>query len=401
MRREHRAYTVGNVSDGLDELYQVSQAVLSVTRQMSVREVLKVIVGSARSLVGARYAALGVPDEGNSFAEFVVDGMTPAEQRAIGPLPRRHGMLAALLTEGKPERLADVRADPRFEGWPGAHPRMSHFLGVPVRDGDRVLGIIFAANKVPAAAAGRGFSERDEEILTLFAAHAAIALTNARLYEQSRELSALQERSRLARELHDAVTQKLFGIRAHASAAAVLAARDPVDEARIRAEIEAVGTLGAEAHAELRAVIDGLAPPDLEQAGLAESIRRDAVLAGRAHGIPVTVGATAVPALSPHLQTAIYRVAQEALHNALRHSGGTRVAVRLSRKGRQVVLEVSDDGHGFAAELPQGGVGLDSMRERATAAGGKLTIRSAANGTRVTMTMPLNGGEGACTPSPC
>ena len=277
----------------------MSQAVLSVTRQMPVRDVLQVIVRSARSLVGARYAALGVPDEGDSFAEFVVDGISAAEWQAIGPLPRRHGMLAVLLNEGQPERLADIRDDPRFEGWPSAHPQMSHFLGVPVRDRDRVLGIIFAANKTSAAAAGRGFTERDQEILSLFAAHAAIALTNARLYERSRELSVMQERSRLARDLHDAVTQKLFSIRAHARAAAVLAARDPVDAARVRAEIEVVGALGAEAHAELRAVIDGLAPPDLEAAGLAESLRRYAVLAGRAHGVPVTFTAGDLPALGP------------------------------------------------------------------------------------------------------
>src|SRR5271166_363620 len=109
------------VSDGLDELYQVSQAVLSVNRQMGVRDVLQVIVRSARSLVGARYAALGVPDQGDSFAEFIVDGMSAAEQQAIGPIPRRHGMLGVLLNEGKPERLADIRDDPRFEGWPAVH----------------------------------------------------------------------------------------------------------------------------------------------------------------------------------------------------------------------------------------------------------------------------------------
>ena len=109
---------VNHVSEGLDELYQVSQAVLSVTRQMSVRDVLQVIVRSARSLVGARYAALGVPDQGDSFAEFVVDGISGAEWAAIGPLPRRHGMLAVLLNQGKPERLPDIRKDPRFEGWP-------------------------------------------------------------------------------------------------------------------------------------------------------------------------------------------------------------------------------------------------------------------------------------------
>src|SRR3974390_1957685 len=111
---------VDHMSGGLDELYQVSQAVLSVTRQMSVRDVLQVIVRSARSLVGARYAALGVPDERDSFAEVGVGGTSSAGWRAIGPLPRQHGRLAVLLNEGTPERLADIRKDPRFEGWPSA-----------------------------------------------------------------------------------------------------------------------------------------------------------------------------------------------------------------------------------------------------------------------------------------
>ena len=377
------------MSDGLDELYQVSQAVLSVTRHMSVRDVLQVIVRSARSLVGARYAALGVPDEGNSFAEFVVDGISGAEWQAIGPLPRRHGMLGVLLKEGKPERLADIRKDPRFEGWPAAHPQMSHFLGVPVRDGDQVLGIIFAANKTSAAAEKHGFTERDEEILSLFAAHAAIALTNARLYERSRELSVVQERSRLARELHDAVTQKLFSIRAHARAAAVLAGREPFDPDRIKAEIEVVGALGAEAQAELRAVIDGLAPPDLQAGGLTESLRRYAVLAGRAHGIPVTFSAAELPSLTPQTEAALYRVAQEALHNALRHSGAGTVCVRLARTARRVALEVGDDGHGFAPAAPSGGVGLASMRERAANVGGWLAIKSGTTGTLVRMTVPV------------
>jgi signal transduction histidine kinase len=376
------------MSEGLDELYQVSQAVLSVTRQMSVRDVLQVIVRSARSLVGARYAALGVPDQGDSFAEFVVDGISGAEWAAIGPLPRRHGMLAVLLNQGQPERLPDIRKDPRFEGWPAAHPKMSHFLGVPVRDGDQVLGIIFAANKVSAAAEKSGFTERDEEILSLFAAHAAIALTNARLYERSRELSVMEERSRLARDLHDAVTQKLFSIRAHARAAAVLAAREPVDTQRVRDEIEVVGELGAEAHAELRAIIDGLAPPDLEAAGLAESVRRYAVLAGRAHGVPVAFSASCLPPLSERAETALYRVAQEALNNALRHAGASGVKVSLAKTPRQVVLEVSDDGHGFAPDAPSGGLGLASMRERAASAGGKLTVRSTPSGTTVRMTVP-------------
>ena len=191
-------------------LRRVSAAVLAVTRELSVRDVLQVIVRSVRSLSGARYAALGVPDDRGSFAEFVVDGISERWRKAIGPLPRQHGMLGVVLREGQPLRLADIRDDPRFEGdWPSAHPDLVDILGVPIKDGDRVLGFIFAANK----ASGGGFTARDEEVLALFAAHAAIALTNARLYEQARQLSVLEERARLARDLHDAVSQKLFSIR--------------------------------------------------------------------------------------------------------------------------------------------------------------------------------------------
>ena len=339
----------GDGAGSLDELYRVSQVVLSVSRQMCVRDVLQVIVRSARSLAGARYAALGVPGPCGSFAEFIVDGISDREWRAIGPLPRQHGMLGVLLREAQPLRLADIRDDPRFEGWPAAHPVLAGFLGVPVRDGDTVLAIIFVAHQ--AGPAGAEFTARDQELLSLFAAHAAIALTNARLSERNRELSVLEERSRLARDLHDAVSQKLFSLRARARAAAVLAGRDP---ARAAAEMEAVAALGAEAHAELRAVIDGLAPPDLGEAGLAESLRRYAVLAGRAHGVTVQYTAAELPAaergpgcraLPRRAGGAAQRAAARGRrpdrrgavpHPPPRHPGGDRrrIRVRAGRPGR-------------------------------------------------------------------
>jgi signal transduction histidine kinase len=378
------------VSDGLGELYRVSQAVLSVTRQMSVHDVLQVIVRSARTLVGARYAALGVPDAKESFAEFVVDGISAEEWQAIGPLPRRHGMLAVLMRGGKPERLDNIQLDPRFEGWPAAHPPMTHFLGVPVQDGDRVLGIIFAANKVTAKSAG--FTDRDQEVLTLFATHAAIALTNARLYERAREASMLTERARLAQELHDAVTQKLFSLRAHARAAAVLASRssDTAASDSVAGELAVVESLAAQAHAELRAVIDGLIPPDLTPGGLADALSRYGALAGCAHGVPVTVAVSAgLPRLSLEVEAALYRIAQEALHNALRHAEPSSVSIGLARAGRSVMLSVDDDGRGFEPGLPSAGLGMGSMRERARSIGGSLTVDSApGGGTRVQIKAP-------------
>ncbi len=380
-------HTGPDSSAGQDEIFQhVSQVVLAVASQLSVRDVLQMIVRSARSLASARYAALGVPGEAGTFAEFVVDGLTEQQQTAIGPLPRQHGMLAVMLREGKPLRLADIRQDPRFWGWPAAHPVLTDVLGVPIKEGDQVLGFIFAACKtVPG-----GFTERDERLVSLFAAHAAIALTNARLYERGRELSVLQERARLAGDLHDAVSQKLFSVRAKARAAAVLVGRDP---ARAVEEISSVADLAGQAHAELRAVIDGLAPPELAIGGLAGSVYGYAAMAGRTYGADVRVSVGELPALGPQRETVVYRVAQEAIGNALRHSGAKTVTVTLAARNGRVVLEVRDDGNGFDAATIQSGLGLASMRERATSAGGKLTVASAPGaGTTVRLSIPANGG---------
>jgi signal transduction histidine kinase len=384
------------VAAGPDELFErISQVVLAVTSQLSVRDVLQVIVRSARSLAGAKYAALGVPSDHGTFAEFVVDGISARRQAQIGPLPRQHGLLAVMLREGKPLRMDDIRTDPRFRGWPAAHPELTDVLAVPILDSgadngdddirnphDRVLGFIFAACKRGAG----GFTERDEQVLRLFAAHAAIALTNARLYERARELSAAAERARLARDLHDAVAQKLFSVRAKARAAALLVPRDPV---RAAAEIDSVAALAGEAHAELRAVIAGLAPPDLA-AGLAGSVRGYAVLAARTFGKQVRVQADELPQLDGARETVLYRVAQEAIGNALQHSGSPEVSVRLSARPRSVVLEVSDCGRGFDPGQAHGGVGLRSMRERATSVGGTLAITSKPGGpTAVRLSVPV------------
>ncbi len=380
-------------SAGQDEVFQhVSQVVLAVSRQFSVRDVLQMIVRSARSLAGARYAALGVPDDAGGFAEFLVDGLTADEQAAIGPLPRQHGLLGVMLREGRPLRLEDIRTDPRFWGWPSAHPDLTDVLGVPIRDREQILGFIFAACKT----APGGFTEQDERLVSLFAAHAAIALTNARLYERGRELSVLQERARLARELHDAVSQKLFSVRAKARAAAVLVERDP---GRAVEELDSVADLAGQAHAELRAVIDGLAPPDLAAGGLAGSIRGYAVLVGRTHGADVVVQASEIPALDPPREMAVYRTAQEAIGNSLRHSGSRRVTVTLYRRRSSVVLEVSDCGVGFEPRATSAGVGLASMRERAASVGGRLSITAAPGaGTRVRLSVPLRAaGTGAQT----
>ncbi|MGW7492119.1 GAF domain-containing sensor histidine kinase [Streptomyces sp. NPDC054786] len=372
----------------------VSTAILAMSRHLEVRDVLKTIVASARELLDAEYAALGVPDDHGGFAQFVVDGVSAEQWKAIGPLPRQHGILAAMLHHATPERLADVRADPRFGGWPAAHPDMSDFLGLPVADGDEILGALFLANKrcpepPPSHGGGCRFTEEDERLLGILAQHAAIALTNARLYERSRELTIAGERARIAHELHDAVAQKLFSLRLTAQAATALVDRDPE---RAKDELHQVAALAAEAADELRAAVVELRPAALDEDGLAATLRSQAQVLDRAHSARVTFAAHCVRALPAAQEEAMLRVAQEALHNALRHSGAGHVEVTLTRNGQGALLRVADDGCGFdPGTVRRAGrhLGLVSMRDRASGVGGQLTVESEpGKGTTVEMEVP-------------
>ncbi|MFI5800808.1 GAF domain-containing sensor histidine kinase [Streptomyces sp. NPDC051677] len=371
-------------------LAAVSTALLAMSRHLEVRDVLKTIVASARELLDAQYAALGVPDDHGGFAQFVVDGVSDEQWKAIGPLPRQHGILAAMLQEAKVERLADVREDPRFEGWPSAHPDMSDFLGLPIRDGDEVIGALFLANKnCPEPEGSCRFTEDDEELLSILAQHAAIALTNARLYERSRELTIAEERSRLAHELHDAVSQKLFSLRLTAQAAAALVDRDP---SRAKGELQQVAALAAEAADELRAAVVELRPAALDEDGLVATLRTQIQVLDRAHSARVTFTSHGVRALPAAQEEALLRVAQEALHNALRHSGAERVEVTLHKRGQHTVLRVTDDGAGFDPTTTRRAgrhLGLVSMRDRASGVGGTLTVESGpGKGTTIEMEAP-------------
>jgi GAF domain-containing protein len=236
-----------------DELRAVSDAVLSVASQLDVDVVLQRLVDQARSLLGARYAALGIPDGEGGFSRFLVSGMDDELIAALGALPRQHGLLGAMLETSQPYRTLDIHQHPRFRGWwPAAHPDMRSFLGVPIVSADGVMGAFYLTDKVD----GSPFSDADERLIGLLAAHAAIAITNARLYERSRELSILEERNRLALELHDVVSQKLFSLLLTAESAGVLLERG--EDAGER--VARVGQLARDALEELRSLVHELRP---------------------------------------------------------------------------------------------------------------------------------------------
>ena len=370
-------------------LRAVSDAVLAVASELSVDEVLQRLVDRARELAGARYAALGTPDGEGGFRRFLVAGMDDGLIAAMGPLPRTHGLLGAMLEPGGSFRTEDIHSHPRFRGWwPRQHPNMRSFLGVPIVAREGVIGAFYLTEKEGA----ESFTGEDQALIEVLAAHAAIAITNARLYEHSRELSILSERNRLALELHDVVSQKLFSLVLSAEAAGTLLDRDLV---AARRQLERLGTLAREALEELRLLIGELRPPDLERDGLAGALRKEVDLMRELHDVEIDLDVED-GAGGGDRDADILRIAQEALHNAVRHAAPARVSVRLTActDGEGVVVEVRDDGAGFEpgdAEVRSKHLGLTSMEERAKAIGGRLELRSAP-GAGTTVRLEVAGG---------
>ena len=354
-------------------LKAVSDAALAVAAKLSVDEVLQRLVHSARELAGARYAALGIPDGEGGFRRFLVSGMSDELVAAMGPLPRTHGMLGAMLDAAAPYRTENIHADPRFRGWwPRQHPDMRSFLGVPIVSPEGIIGAFYLTEKEGAAA----FDADDQKVIELLAAHAAIAITNARLYEESRMLSIVSERNRLALELHDVVSQKLFSVRLSAEAVATQLDRDP---GAARVQLHRLQQLAGEALDELRSLILGLRPPELERDGLEDTLRKEIDMLRRVHGVQIELRADGRVDRDGERDAAVLRIAHEALHNALRHAGARQVVVRVGEHDGALVVEVSDDGIGFEpgrAELRSRHLGLTSMEERARELGGRLEIRS-------------------------
>ena len=165
----------------------LSDVVLAMASEREVEPVLQRLVHSARELAGARYAALGIPDGSGKFERFITSGMSDEQIARIGPLPRTHGLLGAMLRSEEPYRTADIRADSRFWGWPREHPTMTSFLGVPITARGAIIGAFYLTVKEGADE----FTDEDLELIEMLAAHAAVAIENARLYERSRELSVV------------------------------------------------------------------------------------------------------------------------------------------------------------------------------------------------------------------
>jgi signal transduction histidine kinase len=254
---------------------------------------------------------------------------------------------------------------------------------VPLVARGKVIGCLTLVHGTPGF-----YTERHAQLAMGFGNQAAAAIENARLYEQARGRAALEERQRLARELHDSVSQALYGIALNASAAEEIFEAAPARARGVLADVFALAEAGL---AEMRALIFELRPESLEREGLVAALEKHAAALEARHGIAVRAELAEEPDAPLAVKEALYRIGQEALQNTAKHARARTVDVALEVAAGELVLRVGDDGRGFdpAGEYP-GHLGLRSMRERVAAVGGRLELDSApGGGTRLRARVPL------------
>lgn len=296
-----------------------------------------------------------------------------------------------------PLLIPDLRADtPPAQSWRtisatqfgGALDAIQSWLGVPLLIKNRVIGMLTLDHTQ-----ANFFAPRHADLTLAFANQTAVAIENTRLYEQAQSLAALEERQKLARELHDSVSQALYGIALGTRTARTLVARagdeQPLKQA-LGEPLDYILSLAEAGLAEMRALIFELRPESLATEGLVAALNKQSDSLRARHNLAVHTDFCPEPDVPLPAKEALYRVSQEALHNIVKHAQAHTVRLTLECQPDRLSLTIADDGHGFDAsgEFP-GHLGLHSMRERIERVGGVFVLSSApAKGTHITVEIP-------------
>jgi len=364
------------------KLLRLIDAVLMIEAAVELPVLLRHLVEEACSLVDARYGALGVLNEARTGLDpFITVGMGDEEEEAIGPRPTGRGVLGVLITEPTSLRLTDLGAHPDSYGFPPHHPPMQSFLGVTVRVRSVVYGNLYLTDKLGADE----FNEQDQALAEALAIAAGIAVENTRLHERVRVLSVLDDRDRIARDLHDRVIQRVFAVGMSLQAAVRLSDRDQIVE-RVNKAVDDLDTTVTE----IRTAIFELGNKTIT-GGLRHSVLELTEEMASSLGVrpEVTFKGPVDNAISQRIADSLLAVLREALTNAGKHAKATNYVVTIS-VAEDVCLEVQDNGIGIEVSQAFGaGLGLLNLRSRAERLGGSFEILTGEDGTRLLWRVPV------------
>ena len=364
------------------KLLRLIDAVLMIEAAVELPVLLRHLVEEACSLVDARYGALGVLNEARTGLDpFITVGMGDEEEEAIGPRPTGRGVLGVLITEPTSLRLTDLGAHPDSYGFPPHHPPMQSFLGVTVRVRSVVYGNLYLTDKLGADE----FNDQDQALAEALAIAAGIAVENTRLHERVRVLSVLDDRDRIARDLHDRVIQRVFAVGMSLQAAVRLSDRDQIVE-RVNKAVDDLDTTVTE----IRTAIFELGNKTIT-GGLRHSVLELTEEMASSLGVrpEVTFKGPVDNAISQRIADSLLAVLREALTNAGKHAKATNYVVTIS-VAEDVCLEVQDNGIGIEVSQAFGaGLGLLNLRSRAERLGGSFEILTGEDGTRLLWRVPV------------
>ena len=359
-----------------ERLIALHKASLELLNDVALDHLLYRIAQTACEQSDAQYAALGVFGEDGGLEKFITVGLTEEEIKRIDHPPVGKGLLGALRDVEDPLRVPVIQDHPSSVGFPGGHPKMSSFLGVPIRAGGRQLGQIYLTNKIGAPE----FTADDEKIIQMLAAYAFAAIQNARLHENSRRLAVLEERERIGMDLHDGIIQSIYGV--GLSLESVLHAMDDHPQAAKELLKRSMDGLNHVIR-DIRSYILDLRPRKMGDEGLISGIKR--LMAEFRANTLVEISLTSVDAdlieLPEAQAMALFHICQEALANVAKHARAKNVQISLWSTADRMLMEISDDGNGFNMEHMNINIGhgLANMQTRAHSVGGDVDISSVLN----------------------
>lgn len=363
----------------LDALHDITSAILGGADADSL---LGRIAEEARALAGAKAATIvnTTATPGELVVAVAVGELTAGLEGQ--PVPAAKSISGEVIRTGMPLVFEDASAQRNAYPPIMKAARVGPAIFVPLRVRERALGTLMVANQK----GGRAFEERTLRLVQSFADQASVAIEYARAQTDQRRLGLMEERERIAKELHDGIIQSLFAVGMKLQSTALMSGSTEVS-----GRVEGAVTELDRVIRDLRNYIFGLRPGILADRQLDQALRvlGEEVQERSRISVGVDVEPEAAAAMSPHSHE-IVQITREALSNVVRHAGASHAWVRLARNGSAAVLAIEDDGVGFNTRGRSSGNGLRNMRERAVALGGGLKISSRkGEGTRLRINIPL------------
>lgn len=373
------------VQERTRELEALNTVAEAVSRSLALDQTLDAALSESLAVMGVEAGGIYLLSEKSATLAIASHvGLNASLVESIATLHIGEGISGRVVESNQAIVVDDVSRDPRVPFMSVKQEKLRSLISVPLRSKDRVLGTLFAVTY-----AYRAFTQQEIDLLTAIGHQVGVAVDNAMLYEQAQQLAAMEERGRLARELHDSVTQSLYSLTLLAEGWRRLAAagqlEDPGDA------LTELGELGQQALKEMRLLVYELRPPDLERDGLLSALQQRLSAVEKRSGVETRILVPESLELPGHIEEDIYRIAQEALNNTLKHASATSVTISLNEHPEHVELEIADNGRGFDYGQIQngGGMGLANMKERSKKLRGAFNVATApGEGTKICVEIP-------------